>query len=155
MAALVYSVDTSALIHGWRRAYRPANFGPVWERLDGLIDENRLRASIEVYNELERKDDELFKWCKDRKERLFAEIDDDVQNQLVRIMGLYPRIVDTVKGRSGADPWVIALAATSNPSMTVVTEEFAGKTRIPDVCTAEKIDYCGLADLIERESWKF
>jgi hypothetical protein len=30
-----------------------------------------------------------------------------------------------------------------------------GKTRIPDVCDAEKIDHCGLADLIEREDWKF
>ena len=97
----------------------------------------------------------MVQWCKDRKEKLFVEIDDDVQNQLVRIMGLYPRLVDTVKGRSGADPWVIALAATSNPSMVVVTEEFAGKTRIPDVCTAEKIDCYGLADLIEREKWKF
>jgi hypothetical protein len=39
--------------------------------------------------------------------------------------------------------------------MVVVTEEYSGKTRIPDVCEAEKIDYCGLADLIEREDWKF
>ncbi len=39
--------------------------------------------------------------------------------------------------------------------MTVVTEEFVGKVRIPDVCNAEKIKYCGLADLIEREDWKF
>jgi hypothetical protein len=59
--------------------------------------------------------------------------------------------VDTVKGRSAADPFVIALAATTNPFMLVVTEEFAGKSRIPDVCVAEKIDSCRLADLIERE----
>jgi hypothetical protein len=39
--------------------------------------------------------------------------------------------------------------------MVVVTEEFSGKTRIPDVCEAEKIDHCGLADLIEREGWTF
>ncbi|MGB9141127.1 MAG: DUF4411 family protein, partial [Aestuariivirga sp.] len=65
----VYSIDSSALIHGWRRVYRPKNFGLVWERLDILMDEGRLRSSIEVYNELEKKDDELFKWCKERKER--------------------------------------------------------------------------------------
>jgi uncharacterized protein DUF4411 len=70
-------------------------------------------------------------------------------------MAGYPRLVDTVKGRSGSDPFVIALAATTNPRMVVVTEEYAGKTRIPDVCTAEGIDYCGLADLIEREDWRF
>ena len=150
----VYSIDSSALIHGWRRAYRPKNFGLVWERLAILAEERRLRASIEVYNELEKKDDELYKWCKDRKEKMFVEIDEVVQREVARIMTRHPRLVDTVKGRSAADPFVVALAATTNPFMVVVTEEFAGKSRIPDVCVAEKIDSCRLADLIEREDWK-
>jgi len=47
------------------------------------------------------------------------------------------------------------LAATHDPQMVVITEEHRGKTKIPDVCVAEKIDCCGLADLIEREDWKF
>ena len=69
-------------------------------------------------------------------------------------MRAYPRLVDTVKGRSGADPSVIALAAAAKPRMVVVTEEHPGKIKIPDVCNSE-IDHCGLADLIEREDWKF
>src|SRR3989304_4012992 len=138
----IYSVDSSSLIHAWRRVYRPKNFGFVWEHFDLLIAEGRFRASIEVYNELEKKDDELFKWCKERKEQMFAEIDDETQKQVTRIMKNHPRLVDTVKGRSSADPFVIALAATANPLMVVVTEEFAGKTKIPDVCLAEKIDFC-------------
>jgi Domain of unknown function (DUF4411) len=151
----IYSIDSSALIHGWRRVYRPKNFGIVWDHLGVLAEEGRLRASIEVLNELQRKEDELLVWCKDRKEKLFVEIDDDIQTHLSRIMGNHPRLVDTVKGRSSADPFVIALAATMNPSMIVVTEEYEGKTRIPDVCIAESIEYCRLADLIERENWKF
>ena len=51
----VYSLDSSALIHGWRRAYRPRNFVFVWTNLDGLIAEGRLRASVEVYREMERR----------------------------------------------------------------------------------------------------
>jgi hypothetical protein len=156
MAALkTYSADSSALIHGWRRIYRPKNFGFVWAKLGALIEEGRLKASIEVYNDLEKKDDELFKWCKERRDKLVVDIDDNVQTHVTRIMKAYPRLVDTVKGRSGSDPFVIALAATTNPTMTVVTEEFAGKVRIPDVCNGEKIDNCGLADLIEREGWTF
>jgi hypothetical protein len=120
-----------------------------------LIEEGRLRASIEVYNDLEKKDDELFKWCKERKEKLVVEIDGNIQAHVARIMAAYPRLVDTVKGRSGSDPFAIALAASDNPTMTVITEEHAGKVRIPDVCNAEKIAFCGLADLIEREDWKF
>jgi hypothetical protein len=55
-------------IHAWRRIYRPKNFGFVWEGFDALIAEGRFKASIEVYNELQKKDDELFEWCKERKE---------------------------------------------------------------------------------------
>jgi hypothetical protein len=156
MATLtIYSADSSALIHGWRRIYRPKNFGFVWDRLRVLIEEGRFKASIEVYNDLEKKDDELFKWCKDLKDKLVVDIDETIQAHVARIMKTYPRLVDTVKGRSGSDPFVLALAASTNPIMTVVTEEFLGKVRIPDVCTSEKIPYCGLADLIEREDWKF
>jgi hypothetical protein len=151
----IYRIDSSALIHGWRRVYRPKNFGIVWEHLDTLAEHGRLLASIEVFNELEKKEDELLVWCKERKEKMFVEIDDNIQTHLTRIMGNHPRLVDTVKGRSSADPFVIALAVTTKPSMIVVTEEYEGKTKIPYVCTAEKIEYCRLADLIEREDWKF
>lgn len=153
MAAQVYSVDSSSLIHAWRRIYRPKNFGFVWEGFDQLIAEGRLKASIEVYNELQKKDDELFAWCKERKETMFVEIDDATQEAVARIMAAHPKLVDTAKGRSGGDPFVIALAASTNPQMMVVTEEFPGKERIPDVCDAQKIAYCGVADLIEKEDW--
>jgi adenylate kinase len=150
----VYSVDSSALIHAWRRVYRPKNFGFVWDGFDSLIEEGRLRASIEVYNELEKKDDELFAWCKERKEKLFCEIDDDIQKVVREILRDHPRLVDTVKGRSGADPFVIALAETANPFMVVLTEETRGKIRIPDVCDARRVKSQNLADMIEDEDWK-
>jgi hypothetical protein len=155
VALTVYSADSSALIHGWHRIYRPKNFGFVWDRLGVLIEDGRFKASIEVYNDLAKKDDELFKWCNERKDKLVVDIDAATQAHLTRIMAAYPRLVDTVSGRSGSDPFVIALAASAKPVMTVVTEEHSGKVRIPDVCNAEKIDFCGLADLIERENWQF
>jgi Domain of unknown function (DUF4411) len=153
MVGLVYSVDSSALIHAYRRIYRPKNFGFVWEGFDKLIGEGRFKSSIEVYNELQKKDDELFAWCKERKETMFVEIDDVTQALVAKIMAAHPKLVDTTKGRSGADPFVIALAQSINPQMMVVTEEYPGKERIPDVCDAQKIDHCGIADLIEKEEW--
>lgn len=150
----VYSIDSSALIHAWRRAYRPKNFGFVWAGFDLLIEEGRLRASIEVYNELERKDDELLAWCKDRKEKMFLEIDEEIQAIVTDILREHPRLVDTVKGRSGADPFVIALAETTKPFMKVLTEEMPGKTKIPDVCDARSVKCINLADMIEEEDWK-
>jgi hypothetical protein len=150
----IYSIDSSALIHAWRRVYRPKNFGFVWEGFDVLIEQSRLCASIEVYNELEKKDDELFAWCKERKEEMFIDLDEDVQVIVAEIMRDHPRLVDTVKGRSGADPFVIALAETKKPSMVVITEEQPGKVRIPDVCRARNVRCSGLADMIEHEDWK-
>lgn len=150
----IYSVDSSALIHAWRRAYRPQNFEFIWKGFDALIDEGRLRASMEVYLELEKKDDELFAWCKERKETLFVELDNDVQHSVAEIMRDHPRLVDTVKGRSAADPFVIALAETGKPPMIVLTEEKLGKVKIPDVCDARSIKWKNLADMIEDENWK-
>jgi hypothetical protein len=152
--ASVYSIDSSSLIHAWNRAYRPKNFPSFWAHLDELIEEGRLRASIEVLEELKKKDDEVYAWAKERKDMLFVEIDDPTQDAVIYLMETYERLVDTVKGKSGGDPFVIALALASNPRMAVVTEEDAGKVRIPDVCKEEKLDCIHLADLIELEDWK-
>lgn len=150
-----YSIDSSSLIHGWRRVYRPRNFGFVWDRLDALALDGRLKVSVEVWNELAKKDDELHAWCKERKEHIVEELDPLCLGHVTRIMAKYPRLVDTVKNRSGGDPFVIALAASSTPGMTVVTEEQPGRVKIPDVCAAEGIPYLGLADMIEQEDWQW
>lgn len=57
------------------------------------------------------------------------------------LLAAHPNLADTTKGRSGADPFVIVLAKTTNPQMCVVTEEYPGKERIPDVCDAQKTDH--------------
>jgi Domain of unknown function (DUF4411) len=64
-----------------------------------------------------------------------------------------PALITWARETAGGDPFVIALAATTNPKMTVVTEGSPGKERIPDVCLAQNIDWCGVADLIEKENW--
>lgn len=152
-APLIYSIDSSALIHAWSRAYRPRNFPSFWQRMDDLIEEDRLKASVEVYNELKKKDDDVYAWCKERKDRLIVEIDEATQDAVVNLMANYQRLVDSVKGRSGGDPFVIALAQTAAVQMTVVTEENPGKMRIPDVCADEGIQAMKIVDLIEQEGW--
>ena len=122
------------------------------------MDDGRLVSSIEVYGELEKKDDDVFAWAKTRK-AMFLEIDDDVQAAMVRIMGRYPRLVDTVKDKSGADPFVIAQALSANPQMmTVLHQENGGSLkspRIPFVCDQERVRNIDLLTLIEQEGWSF
>ena len=153
MSDLSYSFDSSSLIHAWRRAYRPRNFPTFWERMEELVEEGRLRVSSEVYNELEKKDDDVFAWCKKHKSSIYVDINDAVQDRVIEIMGVYPRLVDTKNGKSGGDPFVIAIASCGLGITTVVTEENPGGNRIPQVCSDEGVDCVNLADLIEREGW--
>lgn len=152
-----YSIDSSSLIHAWRRSYPPKNFPPFWKRLDGLVEEGRLFASSEVMVELKKKDDELHAWCKARA-ALVVGISEEMQEHLAEIMGTYPRLADTTKGRSTADPFVIALARMQDPEWVVVSEENPGRAnspKIPDVCKAEDIRCMRLVELIQEENWIF
>lgn len=154
-----YCIDTSALIHAWVRAYPIRNFRPLWDKIDEFIDNGQLLSSVEVLTELEKRDDDLHAWAKEH-EVMFIDIEGDaLQIRMGEILGKYPRLVDTRKNRSAADPFVIALASMYNPQLVVVTQEGATnkieKPHIPDVCTAEGIDCIDILKLIVREDWVF
>ncbi len=153
----VYCCDTSSLLHAWRRAYPPKNFKSFWGKLDELIDGGRLVSSVEVYHELERKDDDVFEWAKARK-AAFLDIDNDVQQAMAFVMSKYPRLVDTVKGKSGGDPFVIAQALSASPRLTVLHQEAGGSLKspkIPTVCEQESLLHVDLLTLIDQEGWSF
>ena len=154
-----YCIDTSALIHAWRRSYPIKNFPSVWDRIGDLIRDGRLLSSTEVLHELKKKDDSLFDWAKEQEE-MFIDIEDDrLQIRLTQILADYPRLVDTRKSRSTADPFVIALASLNSSPLIVVSQEGAtGKIErpnMPDVCAAEGISCIEILDLIIREGWRF
>jgi len=153
---LKYSIDTSSILHAWRRAYPPEAFPSFWDKIHGLIDRGDLRASQTVFMDLERKDDEVLKWGKDHSD-LFVPIDDEIQRVVSEIVGQFPGLVDVARTRSQADPFVIALAEIEN--CTVVTNELAsgkpGKPKIPDVCRSLQIPCIPILELITREEWKF
>ena len=89
---------------------------------------------------------------------MFVDVDDAIQGAMQHIMGTYPKLVDTSKGKSGADPFVIAVAMTHNPLLTVVTEERGGsasKPKIPFVCRQEGLRSISLLQLIEEQNWRF
>ena len=61
-----YSLDTSAILNAWQRNYPPDLFPTLWRNIEGLIDAGVLIASEEVQVELEKKDDEVHEWAKQR-----------------------------------------------------------------------------------------
>ena len=153
----MYSIDTSALLEGWVRVYPPDHFPAVWERIEELINNGEFLASQTVLWDLEKKSDELYKWCTENEE-MFVPIDDDVQEIMRDIMANYPKLVDTRTGKSGSDSFVIALAQIYDPMLTVVTAEQGGaldRPKIPIVCREEGIRCINLLGLIQEQGWKF
>jgi len=152
-----YSFDASAIIQGWRRFYPPNVFPALWSKTEALIDQGTIRATEEVLVELERKDDEIHKWAVEHRD-MFLAIDDEIQDVVRDVLRDHKKLLDTRKGRSGADPFVIALAIIHESS--VVTLE--GKSRspdkrpnIPDVCEVLGVPWLSLLQMIEQEKWVF
>lgn len=152
-----YSIDTSSLIHAWHRAYPPENFLSFWSKLDDYVAKGIIVASTEVKAELKRKDDDLHGWFDTRPAGFCIDIDDAQQEHMAYIMGKHPRLVDTVKGRSGCDPFVIALARSYRTPLTVISQEGEGKAnspKIPNVCRIENMKCVDLVGFIRDEEWR-
>lgn len=135
MNTKTYCLDTGALIQPWNKYYSPELCPEYWEIVDELAKDGTVFCTIEVKRELEKIDDGLSEWTK-KRDYLFREITDEVNTNMLRIMESHGELVDNKKGRSLADPWVVAHALAENA--TVVTSEGPApkKIKIPDVCKA-------------------
>jgi predicted nucleic acid-binding protein len=152
-----YSLDTSAIIDAWVRNYPIQQFPRLWKNLEALIHKQELCSTEEVLHELEKHDDEVYKWAKSQQ-KLFVPIDEEIQQMVADILKRHPLLVNSNKSRSGADPFVIALAQVNN--CKVVTSERKSpnptkKPHIPDVCDARQILCISLLDLIKEQRWVF
>ena len=139
------------------RYYPPDVLPPLWEKLEEMIDSVRLIATEEVFFELSKKDDELFSWAK-KHSKMFIPIDENIQGVLTGIINNYPGLIDVKRNRSGADPWVIALAQIEN--CCVITGEHKSsnsntKPHIPDVCDRLGIKHLNMLGLMRQEGWVF
>jgi hypothetical protein len=154
---LNYVVDTSSFIHAYQRSYPPDILPALWEeKFDLLIAHSRLISPVDVLEELRQKHDALYEWASVR-ESMFFDLD-HFENQLKDVMASFPRLVDTKKGKSGADPMVISLALSRTPPWTVVTEESFGtetSPRIPFVCDQRKLRCINMLQLLRDQHWSF
>jgi hypothetical protein len=130
----MHSFDTSALIDGMFRLYRPKNFPSLWHKIDDLIQAERIIATEEVYHEIERKEDRLVDWCKARK-KMFVQIDDAIQPVVTQILTDHRNLIKEMGQRSAGDPFVIALAVIRNG--VVVTAQRPSTTPLKQWFQAE------------------
>lgn len=97
----VYCVDTSSLIAAWQERYPIDNFPSFWAKVEGLIDEARLIAPVDVLHETKKRSDDLHTWLKGRKS-MFRELTDEVQIEAAQVLAQYPRLVGERKLRTSA-----------------------------------------------------
>lgn len=151
---MAFSLDTSGILDAWVRNYPPDVFPAIWSDMHTAAQRGDILVIEEVVRELERKDDDVYRWVK-KHESMIVSIDIEIQRHVVEIMSFYSRLVDSKKNRSGGDPWVIALARSRG--LTVVTAEKATggltKPRIPDVCKDLGIEAIGVIDFFRKQGW--
>ncbi len=117
----MHCVDTSGWLDGWRRYYPRDVFPSVWDAIE-----------------------------ESRKQMLMAP-EKPIQEIVAQLLSKYPRLVDTLKNRSQADPFVIATAIFRRA--TVVTGELGGtptRPRIPDVCQAEGVRCMNFLEMLRE-----
>lgn len=135
-----YCLDANVLIEAWQKYYSPKFCPTYWDVLNKLGSEERIFIPQEVADEIIRTDDDLAIWLRGSQLPI-AKTTEAVIRCWQAILEADPdhmRLVDSIKGRSLADPWVIAHAI--DQSATVVTKEnkeTANNTKrikIPNVC---------------------
>jgi hypothetical protein len=149
-----YCFDTSAFIEFWHRRFPIDLFPDLWERFEALAGDDII-APREVLFEIEKRDDELHKWVKDRQQ-MFTELDGPIQQATTEILRDFPMLVKATATRTDADPFVIALA--EGRSVTVVTMEGAGSNKrptIPFVCNARDVRWLNCMDYVREQGWSF
>lgn len=152
----IFSIDTSCLINSWNLVYQIDILPSIWIHLETMLETKRAVATIQVFEEIERKDDALLEWCKARK-HLFTDVSDEQLVNLKGIMTRHQRIAAVGSGRNYADPWVIALAQCYDPLAIVVTEEDKGKQtnpKIPYICGEEGVQCYTFNRFLRESDWK-
>jgi metal-dependent amidase/aminoacylase/carboxypeptidase family protein len=153
---LRYSIDTSAILDAWVRGFPPDVVPGLWKQLEELIDNGQLIATEEVLYELEKKEDDAYEWAKNH-ENMFILTDERIQLVVIEILRNHKKLIDTRKNRSGADPFVIALAKVEGCG--VVTGEKPtnrpDRPKIPDVCRAIDIPCINILQLCREQKWVF
>jgi len=139
----VYCLDTNALIEPWNKYYTITRCPEYWGILDQLALDGRIFCTWEVKREIEKTDDALSEWTQARQ-HMFREETSKANTYLREILARFPRLIDSSKGRSMADPWVIAHAMAD--AAIVVTKELpvprtSEKIKIPTVCEAFGVEW--------------
>lgn len=151
-----YVFDANCFIEPWNKFYSYDFFDTYWDKfIKPHCDKEKILVQREIYDEILKKDDKLKKWFKECDISI-VETDVEITKEVAKINNKFPNLTKESKGRSLADPFVIAIAKLRNA--TVVTMEHEGtelKPKIPYVCKKLGVKCIDLYQFIKKNKVKF
>jgi len=156
---MIYVFDTSS-IRSLQHFYQSV-FKTIWDGLDGLVQQQNLISTREVWNELGRQNvsADVLAWAKQNKQIFTTPNAAELQfvAQIFQIQHFQSLIGEQqrLKGTPVADPFVIACAKIKNG--TVVTEEQLkpNAAKIPNVCAHFNVPCIDLERFMQQQGWTF
>ncbi len=156
-----YCLDSNVLIQAWQKYYSPKYCATYWEILDELGYQSKIFIPKMVYEEIIRTDDDLSNWLKESRIEV-KPMTNAITTCLKSIYSNNPNhkhLVDSKKGRSLADPWVIAHAINENATVVTKEEKVTAlntkKIKIPNVCENMNVRWINDFDMITELGIKF
>lgn len=135
-----YCLDANVLIEAWHKYYSPKLCPQYWELLNQLGKDDKIFIPQAVYDEIKKTEDDLLSWLKESNIPK-RKLDEPVTESWRKILAANPihqHLVDNIKGRSLADPWVIAHAFCENAIVVTKEEKITAansdRIKIPNVC---------------------
>ncbi|MBI4823852.1 MAG: DUF4411 family protein [Nitrospirae bacterium] len=153
----IFCIDASALINLMPRGrdiYRRDVFPTIWNKLEDMIRNGELIASLEVYKEIKAVSDKIYDWCKSNKV-MFKDIDECQRQKLQEVEKQYDKNYWKNENNKEvwADPWVMALSLCEDA--IIVTDEKNTQNRIPAITSMLGLKCLGLLDFFKKIGIKY
>mgnify|MGYP000353688539 CR=1 FL=1 len=157
-----FIIDTMVLIGIGRIIYPPELKQSAREIVDKLVDEGKIKSSIEVYAEVyyKKKKSDGDETClladAYKAKNVFERISDVDQENVALILTQFPTFVKHDSERPDADPWLVTLAMRFN-KWTIVSrdgeKDTDGMQRMKQVCRHFKIPYITDTEFYQSHGW--
>lgn len=155
LTTVKYIIDSGPIID-FKHYYEDV-FVSLWDRFEDLIENGSIISSIEVFRELQQRDDDAAAIASKYK-HIFLNPLVEEQKYVREILTKHSELIkfkNIAGGAPVADPFIIAQAIVNNATL-ITTEKFKPNAHnVPNICKEYGIDVLTLKDFFKREDWKF
>lgn len=139
--------------------YYPKRFPSLWEKFNGLKQEGLLFSVREVYNEIEKKQDDLLEWAKNNKTLFLNPTSEELFfiREIFKVPHFQSLIANKnlLNGNPAADPFLIACAKIHEAIVITTEKHKPNAAKIPNVCNHFGVGCMDLEEFMEEEGWEF